>query len=163
VNLNFIGGNNMVKNCSSLLAAILLCSVSYSQDFIIQQPALQQFGVSTTVSIPDRGSAFLGGVSSSRTSTNQYGPFRSGSSIGSGLSHSSVNTSVYIHDFQLMDKILLAEGKRRLQSSAIKTSMDPRVQHVLSGNGTAAKLDSLNRDALQSNREKALSVLRKFR
>lgn len=151
-------------NCTSfLLPAILACSVSYSQDFIIQQPALQQFSVSSTVSIPNRGSAFLGGVSSSRTSTNQYGPFRSGSSIGSGLSHSSVSTSVYIHDFQLMDKILLAEGKRRLQSPLVKRSTDSRVQHVLNRNSTSARLDTKSMASPKIEREKALSVLRKYR
>lgn len=87
-----------------LFSATLL----HAQDRVVQQPVIRQFGVGTAVSVPDRGRAYLGGVSRGATSTKRFGgPFRSGTSSGREFSNSSQSVSVYIHDFEAMDAALL--------------------------------------------------------
>lgn len=81
-----------------------------AQVVTIQQPVVQQFSVNTVVSVPDRGSALLGGVSSARAGRTSFGPLRSGSSIGRSISHSSATVHVWIHDFEAMDRELLRQG-----------------------------------------------------
>lgn len=85
----------------------LPCAVAEAQ-VAVQQPAVGGFGVSTTVSVPDRGSARLGGVSSAASGRFNSGIFRPGTSSGLERSASSLSTSVYIHDLQAMDEALLA-------------------------------------------------------
>ncbi len=74
---------------------------------VIQQPVVSTTGVRTTVSVPDRGNAFLGGVSSAQSQRNRSGPFRSGSSLGFARQTTSISTGVYIHDLQAMDEAIL--------------------------------------------------------
>jgi hypothetical protein len=68
------------------------------------------FGVGTTVSVPDGGSTYLGGVNRSSSGSNEFGapltPFGN-RSYGSQQSASSMRVSAYIHDFQAMDEYLL--------------------------------------------------------
>jgi len=79
----------------------------HAQQVAVQQPVVSTNSVRTTVSVPDRGSALLGGVGSAQSARSSYGPFRSGSSIGLSRSASSMSTSVYIHDLRAMDEALL--------------------------------------------------------
>ncbi|MCA9079461.1 MAG: hypothetical protein KDA58_02835 [Planctomycetaceae bacterium] len=76
---------------------------------VVQQPVVQQFGVDTAVSVPDRGSAFLGGVSSAQDARTQFGWGLHGSAIGTARSHSGTDVRVWIHDFEAMDRALLAQ------------------------------------------------------
>ncbi len=158
------------------LVAILslgLTSVAHAQNVQIQQPVVQQFSVDTTVVVPDRGSAFLGGVSNSATSVPTYGPLPYGTAFGNAVSTSYAETSVYIHDFELMDRLVLLEGQRRFAQyfsspSENVLSSDPRVQYILkSGSGSSRiakkrvvkkRLDSKNLD-----RQKALLILKNRR
>ena len=78
-----------------------------AQQVTVQQPVVSTNSVRTSVSVPDRGSALLGGVSSAQSARSSYGPLRSGSSIGLSRSASSMSTSVYIHDLHAMDEALL--------------------------------------------------------
>lgn len=75
----------------------------------IQQPVFGVTSVSTTVSVPDRGSALLGSISRAADSRRTYGfgPFRPGSNRGSDRSHTSLSTSVFIHDLRAMDEAIL--------------------------------------------------------
>jgi hypothetical protein len=87
-----------------------LTNGAWAQGLTVQQPVVSTFSVGTSVSVPDRGSAFLGGVGSARSSRTTTGPLRNGSSIGLERQASSVSTSVYIHDLRAMDEALLATG-----------------------------------------------------
>jgi hypothetical protein len=97
-----------------------------AQRITIQQPVIENFSVATTVSVPDRGSALLGSVSSAASGRTVAGPFRSGSSFGLSRQFSSASVHVYIHDFEAMDAALLAVPR------SISTSkLDPRIARRL--------------------------------
>lgn len=100
----------------------------HAQDRAVQQPVVRQFGVGSSVSVPDRGRALLGGVSRGATSTKRFGgPFRSGTNTGREFSNSSVSVSVYIHDFEAMDAALLnaAEASPAAKSKS-NVQLNPR-------------------------------------
>jgi len=73
----------------------------------VQQPVLGVTSVNTSVLVPDRGSIYLGGVSSAQSGRSQYGPLRSGTSMGLMRQSTSISTSVYIIDLNEMDRALL--------------------------------------------------------
>ncbi len=77
----------------------------------VQLPTLSSFSVGTTVTVPDRGSAYLGGISRAATGRTQFGtpmlPLRN-SAIGRRMSTSGVRVTATIHDFQAMDEFLLS-------------------------------------------------------
>ena len=81
------------------------------QGAAVQLPTYSYFGTRTTVSVPDRGSAYLGGVNRAASGRNEFGtpllPFRN-RSIGTERSASGARVSVYIHDFEAMDEYLLS-------------------------------------------------------
>ena len=99
-------------------AAILMLSATNAGAQTVQLPTFHQFGVSTTVSVPDRGSTSLGGVRRSVTSSNQFGaPGLPGNrSGGAGIQGGGVGVSAQIHDFDAMEQDLhqQAAGMRRL-------------------------------------------------
>jgi len=78
-----------------------------SAQITVQQPVVSQTGVSTTVSVPDRGQVFLGGVSSAQSGRIQNGPIPTMTSRGFSRQATSISTSVYIHDMQAMDEAIL--------------------------------------------------------
>jgi hypothetical protein len=82
------------------------------QNVVVQLPTFRSFAVSTTVVVPDRGTAHLGGVTSSRVHRTRTGA--AGRPIGGALGRdrdvAGAQVGVWIHDFEAMDKALLAEG-----------------------------------------------------
>ena len=86
----------------------------------VQLPTFSFFTATTTVSVPDGGSALLGGVNRASDGRNEFGvpllPFRN-SAIGSERSASSMRVTATIHDFEAMDEFLLSQPTefRRLQ------------------------------------------------
>jgi len=89
----------------------------------VQLPTFSQFSTATTVSVPDGGSALLGGINRASDGRNEFGvpllpfrPFRN-SAIGSQRSTSSMRVTATIHDFEAMDEFLLSQPTeiRRLQ------------------------------------------------
>ncbi len=102
---------------------------SAQQATAVQLPTLSYFSAGTTVSVPDRGSVFLGGVSRAASGRNEFGvplsPFRN-QSFGMERSASGLWVSAYIHDFQAMDEYLLGQPSPRSQaSSALRTLPGP--------------------------------------
>ena len=111
--------------CISALAMLLLAGRAQAQQGnAVQLPSFQIFSVGTTVNVPDRGSAFLGGImrsSSGRTESGVPGlggipmlgrGFRN-VGIGRNQSAAGMSVSVYIIDHGEMDRALLAEAARR--------------------------------------------------
>ena len=85
----------------------------------VQLPTFNYFTVQTTVSVPDRGGAVLGGVdrASSGTTSRGFGPLRnraSGSSIGSSVA--SVHATIIDHEE--LDRATLAEARRQREGGA---------------------------------------------
>lgn len=83
-----------------------------AQQFTVQQPVFREFTAGTTVSVPDRGRAFIGGVSRGVTGRTTTGPFRSGSGTGFEYENSSVSAHVWIHDFEELDRQALEAAAR---------------------------------------------------
>jgi hypothetical protein len=96
--------------CYLFAALTLLASRPALAQQAVQLPVVSTTSVNTTVSVPDRGSAFLGGVSSAQSARSQYGPLRSGTNRGMARRATSITTNVYIHDLQAMDEALLNSG-----------------------------------------------------
>lgn len=94
---------------SFVLTSVLLIPTlaANAQQVAVQQPVVGTTSVATSVSVPDRGSVYLGGVNSAQSGRVSYGPLRSGTALGLSRSASSMSTSVYIHDLRAMDEALL--------------------------------------------------------
>ena len=80
---------------------------------VLQQPVIGQFGVQTTVSVPDRGAAYLGGLQRAGATRTSFGPWRPGTSTGLFRDSQSITSHVTIHDFQTMDRLLLDQARPR--------------------------------------------------
>jgi hypothetical protein len=109
----------------SLLA--LLCvrpALAQQPGSAVQLPTFSNFSVGTTVSVPDRGSAYMGGINRSASGSSSFRspllPFRpfKNSAIGSQHSAMGVHVSAWIHDFEAMDEYLLSQPPRSLQPGA---------------------------------------------
>jgi len=81
----------------------------------VQLPTFSFFSVGTTVSVPDRGSVYMGGVKRASTGRNEFGapllpfrPFRN-TAIGQERSASQMHVTAYIHDFEAMEEALLGQ------------------------------------------------------
>lgn len=96
----------------------------HAQAVRIQQPIVQQFSAGTTLTIPDRGSALIGGYRSGAIRSRQTGPFRRGSYYSQSFQSSTASVGVYIHDFEAMDRMLLNQG-----ASVLRPASDPFSPH----------------------------------
>jgi hypothetical protein len=87
----------------------------------VQLPTFNTFSVSTTVSVPDRGGASLGGIGRAYSGRNEngvpivgklpfLGPITGGRGIGSSTSSSGVSVHATIIDHEELDKAVLAEA-----------------------------------------------------
>ena len=116
---------SLLKHTPVLIAALVIASLRQAdaQSIVIQQPVVEQFGVSTVVSVPDRGSALLGSVSSSATFGRRSGPFTPGSNVSRRQRHSGASVHVWIHDFEAMDAALLASAPGRSGSSGSRSPL----------------------------------------
>lgn len=78
----------------------------------VQLPTFSNFSVNTTVTVPDRGSAYLGGINRAASGRNEFGvpllPFRPFRNVGIGreLSASNMWVTATIHDLDAMDRYL---------------------------------------------------------
>jgi hypothetical protein len=104
----------MVCRCTwlSIFCLVAACDAACGQGIAVQLPRCSYFTVKTTVSVPDRGSAYLGGVNRAASGVNQFGaplvPFGN-RAAGSERSASNAWVSATIHDFEAMDRYLLSQ------------------------------------------------------
>jgi hypothetical protein len=87
---------------------------AFAQQAVIQQPVIGAMTGSSVVSVPDRGSMLLGGVSSAASGRAIYGPIPHGSSYGASMSSGSMSTHVWIHDQREMDAEVLRNAPQQL-------------------------------------------------
>lgn len=108
------------------LVALTVClawsGASNAQQVVVQQPEFQQFAVPTTVLVPDRGAAFLGGTGGAGQGRAVYGPIPMSRGTASSSGASSVQVRAYVHDFRAMDAALLGQSQRE----GIVNSATPR-------------------------------------
>ena len=100
----------------SLNIAFSLCLATVAVQASAQTVQLPTFSfttVTTTVMVPDGGSAYLGGINSAATGRSEYGipgmafPGLQNRSIGQTRGSSSMFVTATIHDFDAMDEALL--------------------------------------------------------
>ena len=126
-----------------------------AQNGTVQQPVFRRFSVGTTVSVPDRGGAFLGRVARAAESRSRFGPLRSGTSTGLFREHFGASAHVRIHDLRETDQRLLRQGVR---SARIPTG------RPLPGNAEHAYRSLLSRHyASQLSRRSSSTAKRKPR
>ncbi len=82
---------------------------------VVQLPSFSFYTVDTTVSVPDRGTASLGGVGRSSTGSTAFGPGLGppNRAFGRSLSSSSVSVRASIHDFEALDRATLDRAGSR--------------------------------------------------
>jgi len=105
-----------VTACFSLLVVGLIVPSAPAQQQLpattVQLPTFSFFGISTTVSVPDRGSVFMGGINRAQSGSRQFGapllPFGN-RAMGSSRGAMGTRVSVWIHDFEAMDEALLSQ------------------------------------------------------
>jgi hypothetical protein len=124
----------MKRLASPVLLMLLVASAPASgQGLRVQQPVIDTFGVGTTVSVPDRGGMYLGGVGRPAEARSARGfPLRRGP-LARSTSAASLSTGVFIHDFEAMDAAVLeaaGESGRRLSYS--KSRYDDATSYAMS-------------------------------
>ncbi len=111
--------------------ALLACAGSLHAQ-TVQLPTFRFFGTSTTVSVPDHGTAVLGGNTSAYSGSSSRGvpllgpttgPLFNNRGIASGGSTSSISVTAQIHDMEAMDRALLGgmsadEFRRQVRSGS---------------------------------------------
>ena len=135
----------------STIALLGWTQISQAQ-VTVQQPVVQSTRLGTTVSVPDRGRTFLGGVSSASASRQSNGPLRTGTSREYGLSAGSTSASVYIIDLQAMDEAILNSGSDSplplsIRRRSPEADQIPRPQNAIAPAERAANFERLARQA----------------
>lgn len=107
----------------------------------VQLPTFQEFSVSTTVSVPDRGSLILGGVSRSAASSVSRGTpgldklpgasrlFKNRAG-GRDTSASTAAVTAQIHDFAELDAATLAAARRGTTRDAVDRKAEFLTKHL---------------------------------
>jgi hypothetical protein len=107
----------------------------------VQLPTYRFFTVDTAVLVPDRGSAYLGGINRAQSGMNEFGsplsPFRN-RAFGSQRSASGVSVSAYIHDFEAMEEELLRQSGGLGQKLTTLRSPDGTTRAVVRSDRDAA-------------------------
>ena len=101
-----------MNRCRCVWAAIVFSLCWYSPEKlmaqVIQLPVFHQFGVSTSVLVPDRGAAHLGGIRTAREGQVTRGsPFGKNQGIGREVSTSDAWAVVRIIDLKELDRLTL--------------------------------------------------------
>ncbi|QDT63338.1 hypothetical protein [Calycomorphotria hydatis] len=93
----------------------------FAQAVTVQQPAFGVSSLGTTVSVPDRGEAYLGGVKSARQSAGRSNLHPFSGRYSSDRSASSFVVRPYIHDLRAMDEMILNDAEYGTNYSAAYT------------------------------------------
>jgi hypothetical protein len=110
------------------IAATLHPSVASAQlrATSVQLPTFNYFATSTTVEVPDGGTAFLGGTSNSAAGRSEHGvpglgflPGFGNRGIGTTRGTGGMSVQATIHDFEAMDRQLLGEDFDKSASADI--------------------------------------------
>lgn len=115
----------------------------------VQLPTFSQFTVRTTVSVPDGGTAFVGGIDRGfeSTTTRGLGPLGSRSTSG-GRSTSGATVSATIIDHTELDRAVLAAAAAGRSSTDSTAAKAQEIKAALPVNNVAAKSRGASRDHL---------------
>jgi hypothetical protein len=165
-----------------LLASCAVALTGFAADLhaqAIQLPTFHNFSVSTAVSVPDRGGAYLGGVNRAASGSVSRGiPFLSkapgvgrwgGSrAIGSTIGSSGVGVTATIIDHRELDAAVLAEARGQRAAAgdaALRTRAGPRYNLAPAAPPAAGVAEIRRRNAEQDKaaREEVLALIAKGR
>lgn len=144
------------------MVVLLIGQASFAQQ-AVQQPVVGVTSVITSVSVPDRGGAFLGGMSSAQSARSQYGPFPSGTSTGFTRQSSSMSAHVQIIDLQAMDQEILhsqatttprltGQPRENRPRKAVEPNRIPEPADVVSAAAKVARHEELAQSAEAAGR-----------
>ncbi len=154
------------------LAGLVVSPQRGEAQLTVQQPVFGVNSVATTVSVPDRGTAHLGSISSARSSRKTFGPFPSGTNYGADRRHTGMSVHVTIHDFEAMDRYLLGQapaapaarsqltGNARHAWNQLQAQHGPVSAPSLPAPQTLSKAEKYWRLGQQAEQEGKLSVAR---
>jgi hypothetical protein len=111
---------------SSLLVGV---PAARAQHIVVQEPSLETFGVATTVSVPDRGRASVGGVRRSASARAMYGPVRTGHSLGFNDQGTGLSIQARVHDLAELDQAAL-EAADRARKARDDVRLSPSAEHA---------------------------------
>lgn len=128
----------------SRIAFVLLITIVPSvQAQVVQLPSVHNFSVQTTVSVPDSGGAYLGGLGRGEQSRRSqgwgprgYDTSRTGTVMGSGM---MVHATIIDH--QELDEKVLAEGRALRAARGIRDE-EPRPM-VKAPAGSSGRIESV--------------------
>lgn len=118
-----------------LIMSLICCDLTCAQQVTIQQPVVSQFRVDTVVSVPDGGRVLLGAVGGARDAHSQFGFTPLGSSLGIERFHQSTEVSVFIHDFDEMDRAILSSGTEMENPWTGEITQGPMLHGAMSQGG----------------------------
>ena len=118
----------------SQMIALVLCiccgEIAWGQRLTVQQPVCRRFSVHSTVVVPDRGAAFLGGVSRAGEARQRFGPCGCGPSTGMTREYSGVSVRVWIHDLREMDRVILNQASTGSPPTSGESDGSARWKHA---------------------------------
>ncbi len=123
---------------ASCCAMVLLTAANLAAQ-VVELPSFQSFGTSTTVVVPDRGAASLGGINSAASGQNQFGGLPGNRSRSTTGQATSATVTAYVHDFDAWDQALLAEAARRRKAAGL-AEPEQRSNQTLAGGSSATSV-----------------------
>lgn len=106
---------------AGLVVGILFAGPAAAQTpSVVQLPSSSYFMVDTTVSVPDRGTASLGGIGRASGGSTAFGPALGppNRAFGRSLSSSNVSVRATIHDFEALDRATLERARAGTASAS---------------------------------------------
>ena len=168
---------NLASAGWSLVLSFGLASIAFAQSpTTVQLPTFSFFTVNTTVSVPDSGGTYLGGLLRGRDSSSMRGlaPFPGLASRGIASERSAGGMSIraWIHDFRKLDDAILAEAaatRKETDPVAMKgKALAESLEKPPAGNSAAgatllsvAEIRRQNEEQDASKREEALAYFNK--
>jgi hypothetical protein len=120
---------HIVIGLGSICILLAAAPAARAQQFAVQEPSLETFGVATTVSVPDRGRTSLGGVRRSAAGRAMYGPIRTGHSMGFSDQGTGLSIQARVHDLAELDRFVL-ESADNVRRSRENVRLSPAAEHA---------------------------------
>lgn len=131
----------MHKQLFLLIALVFALVASGAQAQVVQLPTFQSFSISTTVSVPDSGAGYLGGVSRGAWGSSSRGVpgfssipglnrLSTNRGFGSSVSSSHAYATATIIDHAEMDRMLLDEAAARRGEFGFASETDRRAAYL---------------------------------
>ena len=106
----------------------------------VQLPTYSMFGTQSTVSVPDRGNALLGGVNRAASGRNEFGaPGLPGNrAVGIDRSAAGTRVNVMIHDMAEMDERILKGSTGAPAGADSASHLDPAARRLAAARASSA-------------------------